>query len=154
MKPDKKYMSEVKSKNTFTFNFVPPSFDRNLVMDDDINAQEDDSSILFPSETSEDQLYCYYNSLGGCSNIKNILTSSRKMPETFDVLRGLDLDIDETCDLDNNDARNIVNEIYSDIIKKNPGINDTLTLYEIPSPIQMVITKRLIKLSLLYNKNE
>ena len=153
MKPDEKYMSEVKYNNLF--KFTPPSFDRNLLIDDYANDNDDDNEFLnlYPNETTEDQLYCYYNSLGGCINEKNTHISSNRTPETFEVLRGLDLDIDETTDLNNNYTRNIVSKIYSDIINKNHGISDTFNLYGIPSPIQKVITKRLIKLSLLYNNN-
>ena len=149
MKPDEKYMSEVNPKATF--KFIPPSFNRNLLIDDE---NPNEFLELYPEETSEDQLYCYYNSLGGCSNEQNEMISSKRGPETFEVLRGLDLDIDETSDLDNNYRHNKVNQIYSEIIDKNPGINDALSLYGIPSPIRKVITKRLIKLSLLYNNRE
>lgn len=149
MKPDEKYMSEVNPETTF--KFIPPSFNRNLFIDDQ---DPDDFLELYPSETSEDQLYCYYNSLGGCSKEQNEITPSKRCPDTFEVLRGLDLDIDETSDLDNNYRHNTVNQIYSEIINKNPGINDTLSLYGVPSPIRKVITKRLIKLSLLYNNRE
>ncbi len=33
MKPDEKYMSEVKLKNNSDFTFTPPSFDRSLSME-------------------------------------------------------------------------------------------------------------------------
>ena len=149
MKPDEKYMSEVNPKTIF--KFTPPSFNRNLLMDDE---NPNDFLDLYPEETSEDQLYCYYNSLGGCSKEQNEIIPLKRGPETFEVLRGLDLDIDETYDLDNNYRHNTVNQIYSEILTKNPGINDALSLYGIPSPIRKVITKRLIKLSLLYNNRE
>lgn len=151
MKPDEKYMSEVNIKNNF--KFIPPSFNRSLMMDDvehDDIADENESLDLYPDETSEDQLYCYYNSLENCTHELKKIQSPRRNPETFDVLRGLDLDIDETSDLDNNYTQNNINKIYMNIIDKNPGINETLSLYGVPSPIVKVITKRLIKLSLLY----
>lgn len=120
--------------------------------DEDHNdiAEENESLDLYPSETSEDQLYCYYNSLENCNNKLKKIPNSRRNPETFDVLRGLDLDIDETSDLNDNYTQNNINRIYMNIIDKNPGINETLSLYGVPSPIVKVITKRLIKLSLLY----
>lgn len=68
-----KYMSEVKNKH---FRFIPPKFDQNLFRSDeesmmgegmnipvDVNLENSD---LFPSETSKDQLYCYYNEIGEC----------------------------------------------------------------------------------------
>ena len=45
MKPDEKYMSEVKLKNNF--RFIPPSFNRSLYMDADENSdinEENESS--------------------------------------------------------------------------------------------------------------
>lgn len=155
MKPDEKYMSEVKLRSAF--KFIPPSFNRSLSMDNDINTdndEENESLNLYPDETEEDQLYCYYNNLGGCSNNQDKDKDFKRNPETFEVLRGLDLDIDETSDLDIDYNENKVNKVYTEIINKNPGINASLSLYGMPSPIIKVITKRLIKLSLLYNNNK
>lgn len=155
MKPDEKYMSEVKFKNTL--KFIPPSFNRSLYVDDDINTNYDEESEsvgLYPDETSEDQLYCYYNSLNGCINKQNKKEDLKRNPETFEVLRSLDLDIDEASDLDSNYPDNDINKVYTEITKKNPGINYSLSLYGVPSPIIKVITKRLIKLSLLYNNKK
>lgn len=68
-----KYMSQVKNKQ---FRFIPPKFDQNLfrsdegsIMEGKINNPVDEnleSPNLFPSETSKDQLYCYYNEIGEC----------------------------------------------------------------------------------------
>ena len=68
-----KYMSQVKNKQ---FRFIPPKFDQNLFRSDEgsimggkINNPVDEnleSPNLFPSETSKDQLYCYYNEIGEC----------------------------------------------------------------------------------------
>ena len=126
-------------------------------MDDYINTdydEETESLDLYPDETNEDQLYCYYNSLGGCSNNQNKKEDLKRNPETFEVLRGLDLDIDEASDLNSNYSENDVNKIYAEIINKNPGINHSFSLYGMPSPIIKVVTKRLIKLSLLYNNKK
>lgn len=125
--------------------------------DDDINTdydEESESLDLYPDETDEDQLYCYYNSLGGCNNNQNKKEDLKRNPETFEVLRGLDLDIDEASDLNSNYSENDVNKIYAEIINKNPGINHSFSLYGMPSPIIKVVTKRLIKLSLLYNNKK
>lgn len=149
MKPDEKYMSEVNSETTF--KFIPPSFNRGFLIDDE---NSNNFLDLYPDETISDQLYCYYNSLNGCNSKNSKTTSSDRIPETFEVLRSLDLDIDETSDLNNNYRQNKVNEIYSEIISKNPGIQEAFSLYGLPSPISKVITKRLIKLSLLYNNRK
>ncbi|ETJ30600.1 hypothetical protein Q604_UNBC14883G0001, partial [human gut metagenome] len=65
----------------------------------------------------------------------------KRNPETFEVLRGLDLDIDEASDLNSNYSENDVNKIYAEIINKNPGINHSFSLYGMPSPIIKVVTK-------------
>ena len=44
-----------------------------------------------------------------------------------------------------------VNKIYSEIELKNPGLYETFTKYGVPDQISQVITKRLIKLTLLYH---
>ena len=76
------------------------------------------------------------------------------IPTTFDVLRSLDLDLDETEDLERVHSDNDVNKIYSRIEKRNPGIFATLYSYRIPRPIVRVIVKRLIRLTLSYCDRE
>lgn len=153
MKPDEKYMSEVNIKNKF--KFIPPSFNRNFIIDDDNEdvSEEKESLDLFPNETSEDQVYCYYNSLGNCKNGVNTMSSVTIEPRTFEALRGFDLDINDTSDSKNN-TTDFVNKIYDEILKREPEIDDALSIYGMPSPIKKVITKKIIKLSLLYNNKE
>ena len=74
-------------------------------------------------------------------------------PRTFEALRGFDLDINDTSDSKNN-TNNFINNIYDEILKKDPEIDDALSIYGMPSPIKKVITKKIIKLSLLYNNKE
>ena len=76
------------------------------------------------------------------------------IPTTFDVLRSLDLDLDETEDLERVHSDNDVNKIYSKIEKSHPGIFATLYSYRIPRPIVRVIVKRLIRLTLSYCNKE
>lgn len=153
MKPDEKYMSEVNVKNKF--KFIPPSFNRSFLVDDDNEdvSEEKESLDLFPDETSEDQVYCYYNALGNCKNGVNTKPPVTIEPRTFEALRGLDVDIDDTSDSKNNTTDSI-NKIYDEILKREPEIDDALSIYGMPSPIKKVITKKIIKLSLLYNNKE
>lgn len=78
-----KYMSEV---NNRSFKFIPPKFDKNLfrndeqnIMGGDINNQVDGNvniENLYPDETKQEQLYCYYNSLGNCYNGSTTTTNN------------------------------------------------------------------------------
>lgn len=156
MRPDEKYMSEVKFKNDSDFTFTPPSFDRSLATDDPVNDDSNNFLDLYPDQTERSELYCYYSIFEDCDkkNSKEFDKSKNRLssPTPFDILRGLDLDFEETLDSTNNETD--IDKIYSEIELKNPGIYGTFSKYGIPDPICKVITKRLIKLALLYNSKE
>ncbi|SFD33188.1 hypothetical protein [Clostridium uliginosum] len=120
------------------------------------NSNNNDSYLnLFPSETSESELYSYYNALN--KNITNTNTnenSSMRILTPEEILRNFDLDLDENIDLERACCNNDINKIYSEIEKKHPAILSTLSAYKIPYPISRVIIKRLIKLSLNYCSKE
>lgn len=155
MKPDEKYMSEVKLKNNSDFTFTPPSFDRSLSMDNLVDENDNNDFLnLYPDQTERSELYCYYSIFGDCDkkNSKNYGKNKNRIPTPFDILRGLDLDFQET--LESNKDRNDVDKIYSEIELKNPGLYESFAKYGVPDPICKVITKRLIKLTLLYHNKE
>ena len=149
MKPDEKYMSQVNLNNE-EIKFVPPSFIFDNFRDDVTNNMNLD---LFPSETGLPEL-CYYSNESENSmnrnSYTNINTAKDTIPTTFDVLRSLDLELDEKEDLERGHYDNNVNKIYSRIERGNPGIFATLYSYRIPRPIARVIVKRLIRLTLSY----
>lgn len=157
MNPDKKYMSQVNLDNT-DIKFVPLSFiNKTLRNDVSTNVNNNSNLDLFPSETGLPKL-CYYSnesedSISRNTN-SNMNTAKDTIPTTFDILRGLDLDLDETEDLERVHSDNDVNKIYSRIEKRNPGIFATLYSYRIPRPIVRVIVKRLIRLTLAYSDKE
>lgn len=155
MKPDEKYMSEVKLKNNSDFTFTPPSFDRSLSMDNLVDENDNNDFLnLYPDQTERSELYCYYSIFGDCDKkkSKNYGKNKNRIPTPFDILRGLDLDFQET--LESNKDRNDVDKIYSEIELKNPGLYESFAKYGVPDPICKVITKRLIKLTLLYHNKE
>ena len=153
MKPDEKYMSQVNLNNE-DIKFVPPSFIFDDFRDDVTSNNDNNMNLdLFPSETGLPEL-CYYsneseNSMNR-SDYANINTAKDTVPTTFDVLRSLDLELDEKEDLERNHFDNDVNKIYSKIERGNPGIFATFYSYRIPRPIVRVIVKRLIRLTLSY----
>jgi len=152
MNPDEKYMSQVNLENT-DIKFVPPSFIYNKFRED-VNCNTNSMNLdLFPSETGLPELCYYSNESENFDNrnaISSIKTAKDTIPTTFDVLRGIDLDLDETEDLERVHYDNDVNRIYSKIEQRNPGIFATLYSYRIPRPIVRVIIKRLISLTLSY----
>ena len=156
MTPGEKYMSEVKFKNDSDFTFTPPSFDRSLSNDDTVNDNSNSFLDLYPDQTERSELYCYYSIFGNSDkkNSKDFDKTKNRLyaPTPFDILRGLDLDFEETLNSNKNESD--VEKIYSEIELKNPGIHSTFSKYGIPDPICKVVTKRLIKLALLYNKKE
>lgn len=149
MKPDEKYMSESKAiLDDDDIKFVPPAFmDRSLYKDAsfDFNSNLD----LFPSETGLPEL-CYYTDDPSDAMNRDFNIAGNTIPTTFDVLRNLDLDLDEIEDLERANSSNDINKIYSRIERTNPGIFATLYSYRIPRPIVRVIIKRLIRLTLSY----
>ena len=153
MNPDEKYMSQVNLNNE-DIKFVPPSFIFDDFRDDVTSNNDNNMNLdLFPSETGLPEL-CYYsneseNSMNR-SDYANINTAKDTVPTTFDVLRSLDLELDEKEDLERNHFDNDVNKIYSKIERGNPGIFATFYSYRIPRPIARVIVKRLIRLTLSY----
>ena len=157
MKPDEKYMSQVNLNNE-EIKFVPPSFIFDKFRDEVTSNINNNLNLdLFPSETGFPEL-CYYSNepenFTNRSDYANINTAKDTIPTTFDVLRSLDLDLDETEDLERAHSDNDVNKIYSRIEKRNPGIFATLYSYRIPRPIARVIVKRLIRLTLSYSHIE
>ena len=155
MNPDQKYMSQANLDNE-DIKFVPPSFinkkfRNNLSSNVDNNLNLD----LFPSETGLPKLCYYSNEFENSTNRStNVNIDNDIIPTTFDALRGLDLDLDESEDLERIHSDNDVNKIYSKIEKSHPGIFATLYSYRIPRPIARVIIKRLIRLTLSYCERE
>jgi hypothetical protein len=153
MNPAEKYMSQASLEDN-DIKFVPPSFmNRNL--NDDISYEPNNNRglDLFTSETGLPELCYYSNEADDTLNRSyNINTANNTVPTTFDILRNLDLDLDETEDLERAYSDNDVNKIYSRIEQRHPGIFATLYSYRIPRPIVRVIIKRLIRLTLSYCK--
>lgn len=150
MNPDKKYMSQTSLDDT-DIKFVPPSFVYNKSYNESFQKENNRNLDLFPSGTGLPEL-CYYSDDPNDSLDRNfgINIADNSVPTTFDVLRNLDLDLDETRDLERAHSDDEVNKIYLKIEQRHPGIFAVLYAYRIPRPIVRVIIKRLIRLSLTY----
>lgn len=153
MKPDEKYMSESKANlDDDDIKFVPPAFmDRSFYNEESSNFNS--NLDLFPSENGFPELCCYSNDPDD-TIYREFNIAGTTIPATFDVLRNLDLDLDETQDLERFNYDNDINKIYSKIERTHPGIFAALYSYRIPRPIVRVIIKRLIRLTLLYYKKD
>lgn len=153
MNPDKKYMSE--SNLGDDIKFVPPAFIYKGPYKE-LNFNENTRNLdLFPSKAGFPELCHYSDELDDSLNREfGVNIADNSIPTTFDVLRNLDIDLDEGKDLERVNYDNDVNEIYSKIEQRHPGIFATLYSYRIPRPIVRVIIKRLIKLTLSYCKNK
>lgn len=152
MKPDKKYMAESSSDN-LDIHFVPPTFSSEFRQDSLKDQNPNEFLDLYPSETENEFLYCYYSSFGDCNNNVTV-NSNARVPMPSEVLMNFDLDLDESTDLERACCENDVNGIYDLIVKNNSGIFSTLSAYRIPSPIAKILVRRLIKLTLSYCEKE
>lgn len=153
MKPDEKYMSQSNLEDN-DIKFVPPAFmNENRLASVFSNSNNNYNLDLFPSETGLPEL-CYYSQDLDDSINRSFNVADDTMITNFDILKNLDIDLNETEDLKRSDCNEDVNKIYSKIEKRHPGIFATLYVYRIPRPIARVIIKRLIKLTLEYSKRD
>ena len=149
-----KYMSEANS----SFKFIPPRFDKNLFINQDFVRQEEILN-LFPSETEQQQMHCYYNELSGCKNAKTEIMRCEKdecetedaivvkIPTPSEILRNYNF-----AEENNMNGDGEVEEICKYISENNHSVIDTLTEYKIPIPIAKHKTKKIVRLSVQYSK--
>lgn len=156
MKPDAKYMSQSQANfNDNDIKFIPPEFmDRSSYNSTSSDFDNISDLDLFSSETGLPEL-CYYSDDSSNFMSRNLnIVENNTIPTTFDVLRNLDIDLNETEDLERVHSNSDINKIYERIEQKHPGIFATFYSYRIPHPIVRVIIKRLIRLTLLYCNDE
>lgn len=91
----------------------------------------------------------------------NTLYTIQSMPDTFDLLKDVDEDLDNNYDsraLDYIDRATFkpkdVEYILSQIENNNPAIIKTLMAYRIPYPVAKLLLRRIVKLSLTYYSNK
>lgn len=102
---------------------------------------------LFPSETSEDELYSYNTNRSNNSFINNL--------PHLDILRDFDLSIDSDIIDDTRSSYNDdIDKIFSDIEENDSGLLGTLKAYNVPYPIANLILKKTIKLAITNYRNK
>ena len=150
MKPDEKYMSQLEV-NLDDIKFVPPAFRESRLYDNVYYDFDDDFNLdLFSSKIGLPEL-CYYSDETNAAMSRNSnIAIGNEIPSTFDVLRNLDINLNETEDLERVYSNSDINKVYSRIEQRHPGIFATLYSYRIPNSIVRVIIKRLVRLTLLY----
>ena len=126
--------------------------------------QNKDLSIQYPGDTSSDTLYSYNNANlnttntsnttpnTSTNNINNITTTNANVKNPAELLRSLNLDVDEDIDLIRCCKDDDINKLYKEIENDCPGILSLLEAYNIPSPIAKLIVRRIIKITMRYCK--
>lgn len=154
MNPDKKYMSEANLGDD-DIKFVPPAFIYKGPYKE-LSLNENTRNLdLFPSKTGFPKLCHYSDELDDSLDREfGVNIAENSVPTTFDILRNLDLDLNEGEDFERINYDDDVNKIYSKIEQRHPGIFATLYSYRIPRPVVRLIIKRLIKLTLSYCNNK
>ena len=126
--------------------------------------QSKDLSIQYPGDTSSDTLYSYNNANvnttntsnttpnTSTNNINNNTTTNANIKNPAELLRSLNLDVDEDIDLIRCCKDDDINKLYKEIENDCPGILSLLEAYNIPSPIAKLIVRRIIKITMRYCK--
>ena len=126
--------------------------------------QSKDLSIQYPGDTSSDTLYSYNNANlnttntsnttpnTSTNNINNNTTTNANVKNPAELLRSLNLDVDEDIDLIRFCKDDDINKLYKEIENDCPGILSLLEAYNIPSPIAKLIVRRIIKITMRYCK--
>lgn len=126
--------------------------------------QNKDLSIQYPGDTSSDTLYSYNNANlnttntsnttpnTSTNNINNNTTTNANVKNPAELLRSLNLDVDEDIDLIRCCKDDDINKLYKEIENDCPGILSLLEAYNIPSPIAKLIVRRIIKITMRYCK--
>ncbi|MFR4997023.1 MAG: hypothetical protein ACLUDK_07385 [Clostridium paraputrificum] len=126
--------------------------------------QNKDLSIQYPDDTSSDILYSYNNANvnttdtsnntpnTSTNNMNNNITNNTNVKNPAELLRSLNLDVDEDIDLIRCCKDDDINKLYKEIENDCPGILSLLEAYNIPSPIAKLIIRRIIKITMRYCK--
>lgn len=165
--PTNTYYGNMNSSNpNVNLNQSPNSYYDNM-------NNSNNSNLQYPDESNDD-LYSYntvitpnknisHNTSNNSSNSinqDNMNNSSMgnynlsNIPTPSDVLRILDLNLEEDVDLDRHYPDKEIGKIFKHIQEECPGIINVLCEYNIPEPIYKLLIKRVIKLSLNYCKRE
>lgn len=113
---------------------------------------------LYPDITNQETLYSYNK------NTKNNTMTTPPAPENpipksttpqrtpADLLRDINLDLDEDNDIERCCKDENINKLYKEIEKDCPGILSLMQAYNIPVPIAKLIIKRIVKISMQHCK--
>ena len=160
-------MNTMNSQNQGTA--TNPSYDNNSgytpnLINNPNSPQNKDLSIQYPDDTSSDTLYSYNNANvnttntsnttpnTSTNNINNNNTTNANVKNPAELLRSLNLDVDEDIDLIRCCKDDDINKLYKEIENDCPGILSLLEAYNIPSPIAKLIVRRIIKITMRYCK--
>lgn len=128
-------------------NLNMPSDNTNMDFDNN------DNDILYsynknnssPSSMGSMNMGYYNNNTPFYSNTLN------NPPRILDCLKDFDLNIDRDIDALRNDSDDYIDEIFNNIEKNNQKTLNLLKAYNVPYPIQKLLIKRIISLTIDYN---
>lgn len=119
------------------------------------NIQDYNNPNAFPDESSGENLYSYNNpSSNTTSNNSTVSSTDRNKPNILNILRDLNIDLDEDNDLVRHCSDKRIDKIYNKIEKNNPEIMGVLDTYEVPCPIAKVLIRKIIKVTLNHCKRD
>ena len=140
-----------KQLNLNTSNISSDNNKKNNLINNENSEENKKLSEEFPSYNSSDTLYSYNDSNNSNSNnYRSNFNSYMTQPD--ELLRNLNLDLDEDVDLTRCCKDTDVSRLYKEIEDDCQGILSLLEAYNIPTPIAKLIMKRIIKITLRYCK--
>ena len=125
---------------------------------DNPNSQQNKMvSEQFPSYNISDILHSYNNPISTNTTKNDMINATQPTPKSStrnpdELLRDLNLNVDEDIDLIRCCKDDDMSKLYKEIENDCPGILSLLEAYNIPSPIAKLIVRRIIKITMRYCK--
>ena len=151
---------------------IPPLNIMPNLLNNNVNPIPENSNMNSSSDNNNDDILYSYNkdsssqnnnsnpSSMGSTNMGYYSTSTpfyanglNTPPRIFDCLKDFDIDIDKDIETLRSDINDYVEEIFNNIESNNPNTFSLLNTYSVPYPIQKLLIKRIIRLTLDYSSN-
>ncbi len=145
-------------------NIIPqlPGNNLNITSDNtnmDLNNNDDDILYSYNKDSSKQNNNSSSSSMGSMNmgyynnNTPFYSNTLNNPPRILDCLKDFDLNIDRDIDALRNDSDDYIEEIFNNIEQNNPKTFNLLKAYNVPYPIQKLLIKRIISLTIDYNSN-
>ena len=145
-------------------NIIPqlPGNNLNIAPDNtnmDLNNNDDDILYSYNKDSSKQNNNSSSSSMDSMNigyynnNTPFYSNTLNNPPRILDCLKDFDLNIDRDIDALRNDSDDYIEEIFNNIEQNNPKTFNLLKAYNVPYPIQKLLIKRIISLTIDYNSN-